>query len=64
MPLDYYTTMVGVATDQKLFISMLKQHNPKLESKFRQLQLEPSIFTIQWFVCLYSSTLDIEVTHK
>ena len=53
--------MVGIAGDQKLFISILQQHNPKVYNKLIELGLDPTIFTVQWFVCLYTHTLDFEV---
>ena len=48
--------MVGVLVDQKIFRDLINQQYPDLKKKFAQLQIDSSLFSLQWFVCLYSCT--------
>ena len=56
LPIDYYTTMTGVIIDQKIFEEMVKKFIPDLGKKFKQIELDISIFSVPWFVCLFTST--------
>jgi len=57
VPLDYYTSMKGVLIDQKLFGIIVGFLLPDVMAKFKECMLDYSIFSIQWFVCLYCKTL-------
>jgi hypothetical protein len=32
--MDYYTNMIGVVSDQKIFVDVMKNHNKKISKKF------------------------------
>lgn len=54
LPLDFYTSMLGILVDQKLFLEILKLEFPEIVDKFHEFSLDCSFFTLQWFVCLFS----------
>jgi hypothetical protein len=56
LPTDYFTSMEGVLVDQKIFRDIINLLYPELKKKFGQLQIDSSLFSLQWFVCLYSCT--------
>jgi len=61
LPVDYYTSMISLMVDQKVFSELIALHLCELNDKFKELGLEPSIFLLQWFVCLFSCTVEQEV---
>jgi hypothetical protein len=61
LPIDYYTNMFGTIVDQKVFADILKVHNPKISEKLDQLGLDLSVFTINWFICCFTNTFNLEV---
>ena len=54
LPLDYYSSMIGIMVDQKIFLELLRIVAPEIVDKFMIFQLDCSFFTLQWFVCLFS----------
>lgn len=58
MPIDYYSSMVGVLVDQKIFIDLIDEVLPKIGEKFKQLSFDTSLFSIQWFVCVFCKNLN------
>jgi hypothetical protein len=61
--MDYYTNMLGLATDQSIFCEILKQRLPKIGEKISQVGLNAEVFSIQWFVCLFTATIPAQVTY-
>jgi len=61
LPIDYFSSMVGVLVDQKIFAEMLPHHDKDLGRKFSELEVDLSLFSLQWFVCCYVSTFKKEV---
>lgn len=61
LPLDYYSVMIGVLIDQKLFCRMVKAIMPQLWALFKKMGLDPSLVSLQWFICLFSYNLQPEV---
>lgn len=57
LPIDYYTSMLGVLYDSRIFYDLLYYHNERIYEKFKDLEFEPSVLVIQWFICLYVNTL-------
>jgi len=57
LPIDYFSNMVGVLVDQKIFTEMVSFHNKELAAKFAKLDGDPSLICLQWFVCCYVTTL-------
>ena len=62
LPVDYYSAMIGVLVDQKLFNKMLKVLMPALHGHFKSLALDASLVSLQWFICLFSYNLQHEVS--
>ncbi len=54
MPLDYYSSLIGVMADVKTFELMLMVTLPKLYQLFRKVELETSVFLIPWFLCIFT----------
>lgn len=61
MPLDYYNIMDGVLVEQKVFTHLVKQYLKPVFLHLKTLDIEISLFSIQWFVCLFSLNLSKEV---
>jgi len=59
--MDYYTNMIGVVCDQQVFLSVLGQVYPQIAAKFNEVGLDPSVLSIEWFVCLFTSSLPFPV---
>ena len=59
--MDYYTNMIGVVCDQQLFLAVLSNTHPEITAKFDQIGLDPSVLSIEWFVCLFTSSLPMYV---
>lgn len=53
--------MLTLMADQKVFTELLQLYLSELDDKFKELGLETSIFSLQWFVCLFSCTVEQEV---
>lgn len=63
VPLGYYTNMSGVAIDIKILLVMLELMYPKIHAKLRDLEIDISVFALEWFVCLFTSTLPFYVRY-
>jgi len=50
--------MKGVLIDQKIFGVLVGMTIPEVFLKFKECNLDCSIFSIQWFVCLFCKTLN------
>jgi hypothetical protein len=61
IPMDYYTNMIGVVCDQQVFLNVLGQIYPQITAKFNEVGLDPSVLSIEWFVCLFTSSLPFAV---
>ncbi len=57
LPVDYYAAMVGILIDQKIFSKLIKTTMPALWSHIRKLSLDPSLVSLQWFICIFSYNL-------
>ena len=55
--MDYYTNMIGVICDQRILAECIRQHLPKIGKKFNEVGLDPSVFSIEWFVCIFTSSM-------
>ena len=61
IPMDYYTNMIGVVCDQQIFLYVLGRTHPAIVRKFNEVGLDPSVLSIEWFVCLFTSSLPFYV---
>ena len=57
LPIDYYSSMIGVLVDQRIFNDLIDETLPKISAKFKELSFDTSLFSIQWFVCLFCKNL-------
>ena len=57
LPLDYYSGMLGILVDQKILCSMIAHKMKPLSAHLTKLNLDPSLVTLQWFICLFSYNL-------
>ena len=48
--------MTGVIVDEKIFHDMIDIVLPELGQKFKNIELDTSIFSIPWLICLFTST--------
>lgn len=62
LPIDYYSNMVGVLIDQKIFYDIFKQKIPDLCDHLNYVGFDPSLLAFQWFVCFLSYNLPSEVS--
>jgi Rab-GTPase-TBC domain len=54
MPFSYYTDMSGLILDMKVLEKTILKYLPKLSKKFLSIGLEPMLFSVQWFICIFS----------
>ena len=57
LPIDYYSEMTGVLADQKLFSNLFKMTIHQLWHYLQKLGVDPSLISLQWFICLFSYNL-------
>lgn len=62
LPIDYYSSMIGIMIDQKVFSSLVKAIDPQLCNYLKQINLDPSLVSLQWFICLFSNNLQPDVS--
>lgn len=61
LPLDYYACMVGILVDQGVLKKLISKTLPNLWETLVKHKVDPNLFTVQWFVCLFAQSLDLEV---
>ncbi|CDW73574.1 tbc1 domain family member 2a-like [Stylonychia lemnae] len=64
LPIDYYSNMVGVVIDQKIFYDQFKLRIPDLCHHLDRVGFDPSLLAFQWLVCFLSYNLPQEVSVK
>lgn len=50
--------MKGVLTDQTIFAKILENLLPEISEKFKRCNVDCSMFSIQWFVCIFCKNLN------
>lgn len=60
-PFNYYTNMMGVATDLRVLHHIIKHTYPNQHRKLVSLGVDVSIFMLEWLVCLFTSILPFYV---
>lgn len=60
-PTHYYNSMSGVILDQKVFDNIFVHKLPKLANALEVLGIESCLFTVQWFICMFSFNFDKDV---
>lgn len=61
LPLDYFSVLTGVHTDQKVFDCLLKQMLPKVAQHLQRLEVHSHMYVSQWLLTMYSFTFPKEV---
>ena len=64
LPLDYFSVMTGVLTDQKVFHSLLKLHVPRVAKHLQRHCIDPSMYCVQWLVCIYAYTFRRDIVMR
>lgn len=64
LPLDYFSVMTGVLTDQKVFDSLLKLYVPRVAKHLQLHCIDPSLYCVQWLVCIFAYTFRREVVMR
>ncbi|KAK8789966.1 hypothetical protein WA158_006746 [Blastocystis sp. Blastoise] len=58
---DYYSkSLFGMRVDEQVFINLLNQKIPNLMEHLDSLDVDVTIITFHWFLCLFLNTLPIE----
>ena len=60
MPFDYYTDMSGLILDLKVFACFIEEYLPKIAKHLNNINVEPVLFAVQWFLCIFSYNLPVE----
>jgi len=61
LPLDYFSVMTGVQTDQRVFECLLKQMLPKVAQHLQKLQVDSHMYVVQWLLTMFAYTFPREV---
>ena len=64
LPLDYFSVMTGVLTDQKVFHSLLKLHVPRVAKHLQKHGIDPSMYCVQWLVCIFAYTFRRDIVMR
>lgn len=64
LPFEYFSTMTGVMQDQKIFDYLLRTRIPKVAEALDNLDMNSSLITVQWFICIYAYTFNTNVVVK
>lgn len=57
LPLDYYSDLLGILTDQRVFEILLIEKYPKLVAHMQNHQYQLDLIAFQWFVTLFSGSV-------
>jgi hypothetical protein len=60
LPLDYYSDMLGILVDQKVFEELLKEKYPKLVSHMQYCNYQLDLIAFQWLVTLFFNSLSAD----
>jgi len=64
LPINYYSLMIGVLVDEKVFSRMLKTFKPIFWHIVKKIELDSSLVSLQWFTCLFSYNLRSEISDE
>ena len=63
LPGDYYThDLLGAQIDQLVFAELMRQDLPELTERLAELECPMSLFSLQWFMCLFAKDLPLALT--
>lgn len=58
LPIDYYSDMLGILTDQRIFNTLLTKKYPKLVNHMQNHNYQLDLIAFQWFVTLFLNSVD------
>lgn len=58
LPIDYYSHMLGILTDQRIFNTLLTKKYPKLVAHMQNHNYQLDLIAFQWFVTLFFNSVD------
>ena len=64
MPIDYFSVMSGVMVDQEILTFLIKMKLSKMYALMVSFEVDPSHFSVQWFVCMFAYNLRKEVIFR
>ncbi len=56
--MDYYTSMEGILVDQKILNELIEILLPNISKRLKFFNIDCSIFSVPWFVCIFSRNLN------
>ena len=62
LPIDYYTQLIGVQVDVKVFGDLIVERLPKLGEHLKTLCFDTMFFSLNWFICLFTDKLEEKVS--
>ena len=60
LPIDYYSNLLGVLIDLKVFQHIMRKKLPKLCAHFDSFQFDLDLLLTKWFICLFLNHLPLE----
>lgn len=54
LPFDYFYSMSGILTDQKIFSRLMSMKLPKLTLRLSKLGIDSSLLCVQWFLSIFA----------
>lgn len=60
MPLDYYSNLLGVMVDIRVFQSLLKDYMPKLTAHLDKLNFGIDLLLTKWLIYLFVNHLPLD----
>merc|ERR1739848_806954 len=63
MPSEYYSRdkqLIGAQVDQEVLKEMLSEKLPKLSQHFTTHSVDPALFTLNWFLCVFVDTMPVK----
>lgn len=58
LPIDYYSDMLGILTDQRIFNTLLTKRYPKLVAHMQNHGYQLDLIAFQWFVTLFFNSVN------
>lgn len=63
MPSEYYSRdkqLIGAQVDQEVLKELLSEKLPKLHQHFDKHTVDPALFTLNWFLCVFVDTVPVK----
>jgi len=63
MPSEYYSRdkqLIGARVDQEVLKELLNEKLPKLSQHFTKHGVDPALFTLNWFLCVFVDTVPVK----